>query len=122
LIVEDEFAGRTRANQPPDPNWKPEVILTNESAGLPTGTGTPGSPETATAYRSLVEHISTRTEALSRENASSDWSQLLRALLALVFVIWLVGTIWLCIAIWTESNQPARDDTLHPIGGSRQSR
>jgi hypothetical protein len=109
LILADEAASDRRTSHAPDPNWNPDVVLNDESVVDETGelaADSPGSPE---AYRSLFQRISAGPQEDADEGFVAGLVQVMRALLIIIFVAWIVGTIWLCKVLWDDSNQAERE-------------
>jgi curved DNA-binding protein CbpA len=108
LILADETPSDRRPSQPPDPNWKPDVVLNDESTDHDPGQGAAVSPGSEEAYRSLFQRISAGSPQEADKSLVSDLMRVMRPLLILIFVAWIVGTIWLCKVMWDESNEAAR--------------
>lgn len=111
LILADLPASDRRPSNAPDPNWRPDVVLNDESMDLDAGEGAAEPTGSHAAYRSLFRRIYAGTRQESDESLVTDLVRVMRAFLILIFVAWIVGTIWLCKVMWDESNEAARAET-----------
>jgi DnaJ domain len=122
LIVADEAASERRVSPPPDPNWEPGFVLKDESPDDETGVEPAGSPGSPAAYRSLFQRISAGPPHDADQGLVAGLTQVFRAFLVLIFVAWVVGTIWLCKIMWEESNDASGEATrTHSLKTPRSS-
>src|SRR5262249_40747673 len=109
-----------RLSKPPDPIWKPDVVLNEEAIGFRDGEETIAAPESAAAFRFLFQRISAGSRQVGVERSSTDSNQLLKAVLIVIFMSWIVGTIWLGWVLWNESDEggpEATRDQFHTTSG-----
>jgi hypothetical protein len=105
FILTDEATSDRRLSQPPDPNWKPDVVLNEETIGLREGEESASAPASGTAFRLLFQRIATGPRPVRVEGLSADLNQLLKAVLIVIFMASIVGTIWLGWVLWNESDE-----------------
>ena len=65
------------------------------------------NPTTA-AFQSFFKRISAGPAQDADESFVAGLMQVLRALLLLVFLAWIAGTIWLCKVVWDDANDSDR--------------
>jgi hypothetical protein len=111
LIVADEANSDRRPSQPPDPSWKPDIVLNDDLMDHDARDIAAAPPHSPDAFRSLFQRISAGAPLEKNESLITELARVMRALLILVFVAWIVGTIWLCKTLWDESTEAARTKT-----------
>jgi hypothetical protein len=115
LILAEAEAPERRSTPPPNPTWKPDVILRDEVVDRPARFEACDPPGKPASYQSFLRAIAARAACKSRER----WlTRGLRAILALILVACILGTIWLCKVAWDESVAAARENgRTDPYGG-----
>jgi hypothetical protein len=120
LILTDEANSDLPLSQPRDPRWKPDVVLNEEAIGLRDGEDSIAAPGSAAAFRLLFRRIAAGPGQLGVERSSADSNQLLKAVLIVIFISWIVGTIWLGWVLWNEPDEPSPEatrDRFHTASG-----
>src|SRR5262249_16264668 len=114
-------ASDRRLSQPPDPNWKPDVVLNEETIGFRDGEESTAAPASAAGFRLLFQRIAAGPRPVGVERSATDLNPLLKAVLMVMFMGWMVGMIWLGWVLWNESDEAGPEATLnqfHTTAGS----